>query len=202
VDYYAFTLPSDSVVAAIMTSSDIDGYLTLTDSAGNYLRSDHDSYGPNDPMIVQFLPAGAYRLAARAASSTVGGLYEVDLRTAAGPRPPFCASRGTLALGGSATGNLSFAGCQYTDGTFADIYQINLASDTQIALALNSNDFDAYLYLLDAKGNVVAQDDDSGGNLNSLIVDSLSAGTYYVVATAFGDYTAGGNYTLSLAQSQ
>jgi hypothetical protein len=49
---------------------------------------------------------------------------------------------------------------------------------------------------------VVAQDDDSGGNTNSRIVDSLSAGTYYVVATAFGDYTAGGNYTLSLAPSQ
>jgi hypothetical protein len=202
VDYYTFTLPSDSVVAAIMTSSDIDGYLTLTDSAGNYLRGDHDSYGANDPMIVEFLPAGTYRLAARAASSTVGGLYEVDLRTAAGPRPPFCAPLGTLAVGGSITGNLSFASCQYTDGTFADIYQINLASDTLIALALDSNDFDAYLYLLDAKGNVVAQDDDSGGNLNSLIVDSLTAGTYYVVATAFGDYTAGGNYTLSLAQSQ
>ena len=202
VDYYTFALPSDSVVAAIMTSSDVDGYLTLTDSAGNYLRSDNDSYGANDPMIVQFLPAGTYRLAARAASSTVGGLYEVDLRTAAGLRPPFCAALGTLALDGSATGNLSFASCQYTDGTFADIYQINLASDSQIALALDSNDFDAYLYLLDAKGNVVAQDDDSGGGTNSLIVDSLSAGTYYVVATAFGDYTAGGNYTLSLAQSQ
>jgi hypothetical protein len=202
VDYYTFTLPSDSVVAAIMTSSDIDGYLTLTDSAGNYLRGDHDSYGANDPMIVEFLPAGTYNLAARAASSTVGGLYEVDLRTAAGPRPPFCASRATLALGGSITGKLSFASCQYTDGTFADIYQINLASGTKIALALDSNDFDAYLYLLDAQGNVVAQDDDSGGNLNSLIVDSLTAGTYYVVATAFGDYTAGGNYALSLAQSQ
>ena len=202
VDYYGFTLPSDSVVAAIMTSIDVDGYLTLTDSAGNYLRSDNDSYGANDPMIVEFLPAGTYRLAARAASSTVGGQYELDLATAAGPRPPFCAARGALALGGSATGNLSFASCQYIDGTFADIYQVNLASDTQIALALDSNDFDAYLYLLDAKGNVVAQDDDSGGNLNSLIVDSLTAGTYYVVATAFGDYTASGDYTLSLAQSQ
>jgi len=202
VDYYTFTLPSDSVVAAIMTSNDIDGYLTLSDSAGNYLRSDNDSYAANDPMIVEFLPAGTYTLAARAASSTVGGLYEVDLRTAAGPRPPFCNPMGTLAVGGTATGNLSFTSCQYTDGTFADIYQITLASDTEIALALDSNDFDAYLYLLDAKGNLVAQDDDSGGNLNSLIVDWLSAGTYYAVATANGDYTAIGNYTLSLGQSQ
>src|SRR6185369_4935891 len=81
VDYYTFTLSTDALVLAVMTSSEVDGYLTLYDAGGKTLRSDDSSYGSNDPLIVQYLPAGTYKLAARAASSTVGGLYQVDLRT-------------------------------------------------------------------------------------------------------------------------
>jgi hypothetical protein len=200
VDYYQFTLPADGVVAAVMTSSEADGYLTLLDSSGQPLRSDDNSYTANDPLIVQFLPAGTYKLAARDASSTGGGLYEVDVLTSLGPRPPFCAPKSTAALGGTIAGTINFAACQYADATFADIYQLNIASDTTIDLRLNSSDFDAYLVLLDAKGNVVDQDDDSGGNTNARVTRLLGAGTYYAVAKPFGDYTAHGDYTLIVGQ--
>jgi hypothetical protein len=204
VDYYQFTLPSDGVVAAVMTSSEVDGYLTLLDASGKPLRSDDNSYTGNgtgaDPLIVQFLPAGTYKLAARDASSTAGGLYEVDIRTSLGPRPPFCAPKSTVALGSTVTGTIGFAACQYVDGTFADIYQINLTSDTTIDLSLNSSDFDAYLVILDAKGNLVDQDDDSGGGTNARVTRLLPAGAYYVVAKPIGDYTAHGNYSLIVGQ--
>jgi hypothetical protein len=199
VDYYQFTLPSAGVVAAFMTSSDVAGYLTLTDSAGNALRTDTNSYSFGDPMIVQYLPAGTYRLAAQADGFSVGGYYEVDVRTALGPRPPFCGMQGTLAVGSGATGTIGYTSCQYLDGTFADIYQVQLTSSTTIDLRLNSIDFDAYLVLLDAQGNLVDQDDDSGGGTNARITGLLGAGTYYVVAKPNGDYTDVGNYTLSLA---
>ena len=88
------------------------------------------------------------------------------------------------------------------DGTFADIYPVTLTSDTSIDLRLNSNAFDAYLVLLDATGNLLAQDDDSGGGTNSRIVQPLTAGTYYVVAKPFANYYNVGPYTLSLAQYQ
>jgi hypothetical protein len=45
----------------------------------------------------------------------------------------------------------------------------------------------------------VDQDDDSGGNTDARLLRPLSAGTYYVVAKPFGDYTAAGAYSLSLA---
>src|SRR5579883_3300899 len=145
VDYYQFTLPADGVVAAFMTSSDVDGYLTLLDSKGNALRSDDNSYAFADPMIVQYLPAGTYRLAARAAGSSVGGYYEVDVRTTVGPRPPFCGVKGMLAVGGAASGTIGYTSCQYTDATFADIYQFQLTNSTTVDLKLTSSDFDAYL---------------------------------------------------------
>jgi hypothetical protein len=200
IDYYGFTTQSDGVVALVMTSNDLDSFLTLTDASGNAMRSDDNSYGGSDSLIVQFLPAGTYRLAARAASSTVGGLYRVDVLASAGPRPPFCTSRATLAVGSGVSGNIGYTGCQYTDATFADIYQIQLSSDTAIDLQLDSGDFDAYLVLLDAKGNLVDQDDDSGGGTNARITHQLAAGTYYVVAKPFTDYTSGGAYSLSVSQ--
>lgn len=202
VDLYQFTLPSDGVVAAVMTSGDFAGDLTVTDASGNLLRHDRNSYAPNDPLIVQFLRAGTYQVAARASISGSGGLYQVTLITTLGPRPPFCGALASLPLGSSVTASLSTTSCQYADGTFADIYPLTLAADTSIDLRLNSGDFDAYLVLLDAKGNLLAQDDDSGGGTNSRIVQQLSAGTYYAVAKPLANYYNIGSYTLSLAQYQ
>jgi hypothetical protein len=197
VDYYGFTLSADSLVLGVVTSSEVDGYLTLLDSSGNALRTDDNSYGGIDPLIVQYLPAGSYKLAVRDASPTPGGLYEVDLRTVEGLRPSLCAAKNTLTLGSSIDGNITFTGCQYDGQVFADVYQFALAADTTVDLRLNSSDFDAYLVLLDAKGNVVDDDDDGGGNTNARVTAPLPAGTYYVVAKPFGDYLKHGAYTLS-----
>ncbi len=199
MDLYQFTLPNDAAIAAVMTASQFDAYLTLTDSSGNVLRSDDNSYGYNDPLIVQFLPAGTYQLTARAASSTVGGYYQVNLFSSPGPRPPFCGPKGALSPGASISGTLTFTACQYTDSTFADVYQITLSDASAIDLRLNSSDFDAFLVVLDAKGNLVAQDDDSGGRTNSRVQQNLPAGTYYVYAKPFANYYSLGNYTLTLA---
>lgn len=202
MDAYQFTLPADGVVGAVMTSGDFSGDLTLTDSSGNLLRHDRTSYAPNDPLIVQFLKAGTYQVVAKAASSAMAGLYQVTLITTVGPRPPFCGSLAALPLGSSVMGTLGTTSCQYLDGTFADIYPVTLSNDTAVDLRLNSPAFDAYLLLLDPKGNLVAQDDDSGGGTNSRIVQQLKAGTYYVVAKPFANYYSVGAYTLSLAVYQ
>jgi hypothetical protein len=196
VDYYSFTLAADALVLAVMTSSEVDGYLTLYDANGNVLRNDDNTYGSDDPLIVQYRAAGTYKLAARAASSTVGGLYEVDLRTVTGPRPPFCTPKATVTAGATVTGVITYTGCQYTDNTFADFYQMDVTADAAIDLRLNSSEFDAYLVLLDSKGAVVDEDDDSGGGTNSRITRNVPAGTYYIVAKPFGDYTSHGAYTL------
>jgi Bacterial pre-peptidase C-terminal domain len=198
VDLYQFTLPADGVIASVIASSDIDGFLTLMDSAGNVLRTDDNTYGNGDPLIVQTLPAGTYQLAARAAQATPGGPYALALYVAIEPRPPFCTPRGVLPAGGSLAGNINSAGCQYPDNTLADLYRFDLAADATVDLHLNSADFDAFLILLDSSGNVVAQDDDSGGGTNARITRATKAGTYYIVAKPFSDYFSQGDYSLSV----
>src|SRR5262249_55481308 len=126
---------------------------------------------------------------------SVGGYYEVDLRTALGARPPLCNVKDKLT--GTISATLSFTSCQYPDATFADVYELDMPSDGTVDLNLKSSDFDAYLVLLDAKGNVLGEDDDSGDGTNARINVPLAAGTYYVVAKPLSDYYHIGSYTLS-----
>jgi hypothetical protein len=186
----------------VMTSSEVDSYLTIMDAAGNPLRSDDHSYGYNDAFMIDHLRAGTYRLEARAAGSSAGGYYQVDLRNIPGDRPPFCGTAGSLDAGGSITGTIGFNGCNYPDSTFAQIYSFRLTSETAIELRLESGEFDAYLILMDSFGNVLARDDDGGGNTNARIADLLGPGTYYAIAKPLSEYVSGGAFTLSLAAAR
>lgn len=65
-------------------------------------------------------------------------------------------------------------------------YTVKLAKDKTYLIDLVSTDFDAYLRLLDKAGNQLAEDDDSGGNLNARIVHSIDKdGDYQIVVTSF-----------------
>lgn len=197
LDLFSFTLPVDGVIASVVASSDIDGFLTLTDSSGNVLRRDDNTYGNKNPLIVQSLSAGTYNLQVRDAGASSGGPYALALYVALGLQSPFCASRGSLPMSGSVTGSINSAGCQYLDNTLADVYRLDMLYDGMLDLRLNSSEFDAYLILLDIKGDVIAQDDDGGSGTNARINMMLKGGTYYVVAKPFSDYFSQGNYTLS-----
>ncbi|HTS64967.1 MAG TPA: hypothetical protein VMH28_23245 [Candidatus Acidoferrales bacterium] len=103
--------------------------------------------------------------------------------------------------GENVSGTIAYTGCQYAGGSFADMYTLSLAADTALDLRLSSGDFDAYRIVLDAKGNLVDADDNSGGGANARIVDTLPAGMYYLVAKPLGDYTKHGAYTLTAAKT-
>ena len=77
-----------------------------------------------------------------------------------------------------------------------------MADTSPLELRLNSSDFDGFLIVLDSKGNVIDDDDNSGGGRNPLISYTFDAGTYFVVVKAFNSYTSTGNYTLAVTQSQ
>jgi hypothetical protein len=196
VDYYEFTVPSDATVAAVLTSGDFDSFLTVEDAKGNVLRSDDDSFGAGDSLIVQFLPAETYRLSARSARSGFAGLYRVDLLSLAGPRAPGCLPRGSLAPGEPLGGALLFTACQWRGGTFADIYRFSPAAAGDFELSLKSAQFDAALVLMDQRGSVIDEDDDGAGNTDSLLKRKLDAGVYYVAVTSSSGYVTGA-YTLA-----
>lgn len=87
-------------------------------------------------------------------------------------------------------------------GKPADRYKFNGTAGQLVAIALNSQEFDPFLYLIGPDGKIVAQDDDSGQGHDSRIPTSgfqrlPETGTYIIEATTFGSPTIG-SYTLML----
>jgi serine/threonine protein kinase len=66
------------------------------------------------------------------------------------------------------------------------IHPIQLTAGKTYVIALNSTAFDAYLRLQNQAGKTVAEDDDSGGNLNARITFRCTeSGAYRIIASSF-----------------
>jgi CHAT domain-containing protein/Tfp pilus assembly protein PilF len=116
----------------------------------------------------------------------VGGLVSVPALTWAQAQAPILEVEGTLEPGDA----------QVSDGSFYDEYSFQGEAGQAIIIRLESTVFDTYLWLLDAEGNSLVQNDDAGGTTNSQIAIVLPAtGTYQVRANAY-DASGQGNYRL------
>jgi hypothetical protein len=200
-DFYQFTLPAASTQAVFMTSGSLSPDVTLYQSDGTPLRNDQNSYFDDNAVVVQYLPAGSYTIRARSADPTSFGPYNLDLYFQQGAPPQLCAPY-NLPQNGSVSGQTSYTSCAWYDKTFADVYQLNVTSSSQLlTIAAQSIAFDAFLELMDAKGNILAVDDNSGGGLNPLIAQVLDPGTYFVVVKPAQDSTSAGSYSLTTTVS-
>jgi uncharacterized protein (TIGR03437 family) len=85
----------------------------------------------------------------------------------------------------------------------ADRYSFTGTSGQPVVITLNSSDLDTYLYLLDANGTVIAQNDDTpSGNgsripTNNTFFTLPSSGTFTIEVTSFPSKKQG-NYSLNL----
>ena len=79
-------------------------------------------------------------------------------------------------------------------------FRIDLTQTWELNASIYYDNFHAYLYLLDASGNLIASDNNGGsGSLSSSILQEVPSGTYYIVAEGAGS-SAGEIYlNLSLA---
>lgn len=86
----------------------------------------------------------------------------------------------------------------FGDGSYADYYEFHGTEGDEIRIVLRSDDFDAYLFLLDDREEGLADDDDSAGGTDARIRYTLPyTGTYWIVVnTLFPGQT--GAYTLSV----
>ena len=100
---------------------------------------------------------------------------------------------GTISLGETKTGRLS------SDSVVHD-YRLTLSSTVTVTIQLSSNSFDTYLRLyrgvLQSSSNLLEDNDDFGGTLNSRIQRSLSAGTYLIQVRSVN---GSGSYSLQVS---
>lgn len=112
------------------------------------------------------------------------------------------ANRRVIRPGEPATGILGPGSERFEDGTYVDYYVLHGAEGERVTIRLQSDDFDAYLFLLSADNEVLAQDDDSGGGGNALLRHTLPyTGAYRVaVNTLFAGES--GSYTLTVESGE
>jgi hypothetical protein len=205
-----------------------DNYARVFDPIGNEVAHDDDSGGNLNARInYTCLTTGTYRLAVTAFStSSPGGPYTMMVSQMAGPTQPIIqpaqpviqpapgvtmpqpsvsgtiAAPGqvaTIAYGQMAPGRLETGDQTMNDGTFADVWTFQGTAGQAITIDVMSDEFDAYAQLLDAAGNRLAEDDDSGGNLNARLTYTLPAtGQYQIVVNNFGDTRRTGLYRVWL----
>ena len=75
-------------------------------------------------------------------------------------------------------------------------------SETSTILIRTTGDVDTYIKLFDRLGNMVAEDDDSGGDYNALIERLLQRGQYFLrIHQVEGDAVFGAEYSLILTSN-
>lgn len=108
------------------------------------------------------------------------------------------AGEAVLSPGAPVTGMLGGWSDVLDDGTYVDVYTMYGQANDRIVLQLDSDDFDAYLFLIDDQGLSLEQDDDSGEGLNALIRYTLPYTGKYKVWVNTWDTGEAGLYRLSL----
>jgi hypothetical protein len=209
---WTFTGSAGDTVTITMSaagSSALDSYLYLLDAEGTTLATNDDAdastLGAFDSQIAGFtLPAdGTYTILATRYGEDMGtatGDYTLTLSSGASAM----AAATTISYGESISGMLDDNVYEQDYGFTAsagDVVTITMVDDTE--------ELDPYLYLLDAEGNILIENDDatspSVGGYNAQIADFAipTAGTYIIRATRFGgaEGTSAGNYSLTLDQS-
>jgi hypothetical protein len=148
------------------------------------------------------------RLAWLACVATLGLVAVPSAARGQGATPPAAAvdtvvlppsEIGTIAVGQTRRGRLEAGDYTMGDGTFADVWYVEGVAGQRLVITLRSRDFDSYLQLLDAAGDKVAEDDDSGGHSDARITYAVrTAGRYQIVVNNFADTPRPGAYTLEV----
>ena len=126
-----------------------------------------------------------------------------------GSCPVITCSSSTINIGQTINGNLQNGDCLYTDNSYYDAYTFSGTAGQQIAISMNSTQFNAYLFLVQGNypgGTIVAQDNNGGGGNNARIpatsgfLTLAATGTYTILANSFSAGESG-TYSLSLTSN-
>ncbi len=210
VEYYFLGQAGDRITVRMEAlDATLDPMVVILDAEGNQVVSDDDSGGDLNALIASYLLTGdgQYTLVATRYERERGssrGRFELTLAgvsvTQLTPSPERSGlAAGTafpLGLGQTVSGTID-------DESIAVFYAFQVEAGTAVVIDMvkTAGDLDPFLALLDAGQNLVATDDDSGGNRNArLRFTASSSELYYIVATRFEWFegTTTGEYLLSL----
>ncbi len=208
---WSFMGQAGQSVQITMQSGELDSYLILQDQNGNELQRNDDGGGGLNSRIDYTLPySGAYRIMAMSfrTSGVIFGTYTLSVVGGAmmGQQPLVqnmanpSGVVGTIGIGQQAQGVLSMGDARWDNKPF-QAYNFQCTAGQTFTMSLQSS-WDNYALVFDPMGNVVARDDDSGGNLNARVTYTCATtGTYRLAVSVFSTSTTPGPYTMQVTGS-
>lgn len=120
-----------------------------------------------------------------ASAQDLGALTECP-EGAGGTDPSIdCTTLPPITLGTPTNGDLSGTDSEFF-GSYYDLYGLTLDATQEVTIDLTSGEIDSYLYLYEADGTYITEDDDGGSGFDSSITVTLDAGCYRVEASSWG----------------
>jgi hypothetical protein len=182
------------------SGSRLDPYLYVYDANQQLIAQDDDSGAGYNSQVTINVTAGQTYYIKAAGYGRSHDAYRIQMATTTATPDDFGNTRAAAtALELSAAGTARQSGSIETAGDVDVLRFVATVTGemTIIQSADNASRLDSYLYVYDADGQLLAQNDDNGWSLNSQVELSVVAGnTYYVKAAAYWRST--GNYTLEL----
>lgn len=184
---YTVELDPGSCYQIDLVSDAFDAFLRLTNDQNIDLGHDDDGGGGLNSRLT-FVPAtkGLYRIVATTLDQGTGG-FQLSIKvTGKAEKADAAAVREVgntgLTIGSALTGQDALD--RVRAGSHCQVHQVKLAANKNYSFLMLSGKIDSFLRLEDAKGNPLAEDDDSGGGLNARIAfRCVEDGVYRIITT-------------------
>lgn len=185
---FPFKLQKGKSYVIDLSSDDFDSFLRIENASGKELAWDDDSGGGLNSRL-RFDPPqdGTYTVIA-CSYDLKPGKFKLQIRPAEPIKDVIPAAREVgkdgFTLEGKLTKDLALDDGRMTKGSPRLLQPVKMQAGKTYTIDLISDDFDAFLRLLNPDGKQVAFDDDSGGDLNARIVYRCEqAGEFRIVMT-------------------
>jgi len=181
--WYSVYAASEGFVT-VETSGNLDTFLEAHSSAYKLIMEDDDSGEDQNAMIELWAEAGkTYLFKLRGYNSEESGPYQIAAYFEPIPRDLDRNTERSRAL--TIRLGESFSGLFYTDIESRWFRYDVQRPDTMLMVQTRGN-LDTYMTFYDAQENVIAEDDDSGENLNAMISQRLPTGTVFIEVREYG----------------
>lgn len=177
---YSFTLSEPKLVTVQMDAQGFQASLEVDSNSGN-------QYGDEagQQRVRSVLAAGEHTV--KVSGSNQAGLFVLS---ASEDGVPANAGGGVIRVGEPRQALM-------LQGITSDSYQLHVRQAGSYVIDMTSPTFDTYLTLR-KDGQTVAEDDDSGGDLNARLEVQLEVGEYEIKAMSLGSYDRDMDYELSV----
>ncbi|MBL8206190.1 MAG: DUF4394 domain-containing protein [Blastocatellia bacterium] len=202
-DAYQFTANATTGVAIDLRSQLFDASILLYQRQSNgglrLIAADDDTGGlgdgnvdNTDSLLLTVLPSGGeYVVFVTSSDDDPNATGAYTLRLMGNAIQP-------IGIGSTLNASIAASDLRTSGGDYLDAYWFAGVQGESIEIRMNSNDFDSYLGLSTNSGEFLADDDNSGGNGDSLLRATLpESGLYVFLATPYAVNVTGA-YSLSL----